>query len=101
MATIFPPEGPSEELTRGLARRAYTVDKLRTLLQRSAEKGELKPDTDIDAAAWIIYDIFLTELRYWLAAEKPDPRAGLARYRHLLEIILSGLINTSGRKRKR
>ena len=91
MATIYSPDEPSKERARGLARRAHTVERLRDILRRSAKKGELRPDLDIDAAAQILYDIFLIELRFWLASETPKVDEGIEKYRYLVGLILSGL----------
>ena len=99
MATIYSPDEPSKERARGLARRAHTIDQLREILRRSVKKGELKPDLDIDAAAQILYDIFLIELRFWLASEPPKVDDGIEKYRYLVGISCAGL--TSGRLAER
>jgi len=94
MATVYSPDEPSKELARGLVRRAHSIEKLREILRRSAAKGELSPDLDIDATARIFYDIFLTELRFWLASDPPEVNAGLEKYRYLIGIVLSGLMSS-------
>jgi len=77
------------EMARDIGRRAQALQRLTTILNRSAEKGELRISTQIEGVARILLDIYLTELRFWLNADQPQIEPGIERLRYLIGIIVS------------
>jgi len=91
MATSRPPSEAGAEAARGEARRAKTVGKVCDILAAHVNAGTIRPSLDIDAMAWIIMAIYLTEVRLWLNDADPAVELGLARLRRPFDVLVAGL----------
>lgn len=97
MAASHSPGQAGGELERGIRRRTHTLARLREILQRAAEAGRLRRDVDLDAIARVLLYVYLSELRFWLGADAPQPDDAVAKFRGLAEAVLIGLTTPSGR----
>jgi AcrR family transcriptional regulator len=89
MSTAYAPADMSREYSRGIARRAHTHRKLGEILNRGASRKKKHLRTDTDCLARILLDIYLTELRIWLSADRPRVDKGLATLCRLMAPVVS------------
>jgi AcrR family transcriptional regulator len=89
MSTAYAPADMSREYSRGIARRAHTHCKLSEILRRGASTRKKRINTDDECLARILLDIYLTELRIWLSADRPRVEKGLSTLRCLMAPVVS------------
>lgn len=81
-----------DEARRFLARRAVMQAQIDALLVTAQSAGELVADVRTEQVAALIVDIYLIEVRRWLADEAPRLAAGMARLDGILALLLRGVV---------
>jgi AcrR family transcriptional regulator len=82
--TSMPSRPAGESAMRSVTRIKRTVEIAR-------KRGEITIEESDDELAFIIFGIYLTEIRWWLGSGNLDVELGLARLRHALSILQRGL----------
>jgi TetR/AcrR family transcriptional regulator, cholesterol catabolism regulator len=82
--TSMPSRPAGESAMRSVTRIKRTVEIAR-------KRGEITIEEADDALAFLIFGVYLTEIRWWLGSGNLDVELGLARLRHGLGILLRGL----------
>ena len=71
--------------------RQQLLDHVAAALGMAVASGEIGPRADPGFDAWVLFAIYQVELRAWLAANAPDPEAGLQRLERALRVCIEGL----------
>ncbi len=82
--TSMPSRPAGESAMRSVTRIKRTVEIAR-------KRGEITIEESDDELAFIIFGIYLTEIRWWPGSGNLDVELGLARLRHALSILQRGL----------
>jgi AcrR family transcriptional regulator len=82
--TSMPSRPAGESAMRSVTRIKRTVEIAR-------KRGEITIAESDDALAFIVFGLYLTEIRWWLGSGNLDVEIGLARLRHALSILQRGL----------
>jgi TetR/AcrR family transcriptional regulator, cholesterol catabolism regulator len=81
--TSMPSRPAGESAMRSVTRIKRTVEIARRRREITIEESD-------DALAFIIFGVYLTEIRWWLGSGNLDVELGLARLRHALSILQRG-----------
>lgn len=68
-----------------------SVTRIKRTVEIARKRGEITIEESDDELAFIIFGIYLTEIRWWLGSGNLDVELGLARLRHALSILQRGL----------
>jgi TetR/AcrR family transcriptional regulator, cholesterol catabolism regulator len=68
-----------------------SVTRIKRTVEIARKRGEITIEESDDALAFIIFGIYLTEIRWWLGGGDLNVEIGLARLRHALNILQRGL----------
>jgi AcrR family transcriptional regulator len=71
-------------------RRMQLVQLLTDMVRRRRLSLQITLDEDDETYAWLIADIYLSEVRLWLNNPNPEPAAGIARMRRVMRVALTG-----------
>ena len=71
--------------------RLSLVARIRELVEDAVTDGRLSTREDSRVIAEMIFGLYQSELRRWLAGDKPSKRRGLADLRRVLDILIAGL----------
>jgi len=72
--------------------RKRLIDGIEELIKKSQKKGDLRKDQPAALIARHIFFVYSASLRWWIAAQHPDPAKGVADLRRLLKLQFSGLL---------
>ena len=64
-----------------------SVTRIKRTVEIARKRGEITIEESDDELAFIIFGIYLTEIRWWLGSGNLDVELGLARLRHALSIF--------------
>jgi AcrR family transcriptional regulator len=87
--SLYHPTSMPSRPARDSAMRSVTRIKRTVEIARS--RGEITIEESDDALAFIIFGIYLTEIRWWLGSGNLDVEEGLTRLRHALSVLHRGL----------
>jgi AcrR family transcriptional regulator len=73
------------------AHRARVFDCLEALVRKARERGEIATSEDPALIARHLFFLFSAAVRWWIAAQSPNLRAGIEEFRRLLLLQISGL----------
>jgi hypothetical protein len=90
-AAIYPTGGESSEGAHAPPEQLLRT-RLTELVRANQQSGRLAGGDAADLIARVILDIYLSENRAWLAADRLRLEAGIARLRTALELALRSLI---------
>ncbi len=90
-AAIYPAAGPSPAGAQAPPDQ-FLRAQLAALVGTNQAAGRLARGDDAELVARVILDIYLSENRAWLAEERPELAAGIARLRAALELALRALV---------
>ena len=68
-----------------------TIGFVERLVASAQRKGQVRADEDPSFVALSIFFLYAGAVRYWIAAEHPDPRKGMDELQRMLAIHLQGL----------
>jgi AcrR family transcriptional regulator len=85
----FYSSGKQAATFHGIRRRL--MEGIEALVQRAQERGEIKNREKPELIARHIFFTYSASLRWWIAAPRPDPQAGVAELRRLLKLQIDGL----------
>jgi hypothetical protein len=68
-----------------------SVTRIKRTVEIARKRGEITIEESDDELAFIIFGIYLTEIRWWLGSGNLDVELGLARLRHVLSILQRAL----------
>jgi AcrR family transcriptional regulator len=71
--------------------RQRLIDGIAALVREAQKSGEVRSGESPDVVARLIFFLYSASLRWWIAAERPDPRQGVADLRRMLELQMEGL----------
>ena len=71
--------------------RKRLIDGIEDLTKKSQVKGELSKRESPAVIARYIFFVYSASLRWWIAAQHPDPARGVADLRRLLKLQIAGL----------
>jgi AcrR family transcriptional regulator len=71
--------------------RLSIVARIRELVEDAVADGRLSTPEDPRVIAEMIFGLYQSELRRWLAGDKPSKPGGLAALRRVLDILIAGL----------
>ena len=61
---------------------------IETLVRKAQKDGEIELVEDASTVTHLIFNVFSGAVRYWIMERFPEPNAGLAELRRLLQLIL-------------
>lgn len=70
---------------------ARSIARIKLTVEIARKRHEITLDESDDALALLIFEIYQSQCRYWLAATTPDVEQGLAQLRRALSILHRGL----------
>jgi AcrR family transcriptional regulator len=85
----FYSSGKQAATFHGIRRRL--MEGIEALVQCAQERGEIKSREKPELIARHIFFTYSASLRWWIAAPRPDPQAGVAELRRLLKLQIDGL----------
>ena len=71
--------------------RKRFIDGIEDLVRNSQSKKEISSREGASLIARHIFFVYSASLRWWIAAERPDPQRGVADLRRLLRLQVAGL----------
>jgi len=71
--------------------RQRLIDGITGLVRRAQSRGKISRKEKPEIVARYIFFVYSASLRWWIAAPKPDPRAGVADLRRILRLQYDGL----------
>lgn len=71
--------------------RRRTVGFIETLVRAARREGRIRTDENPAFIALTVFYVYAGAVRRWIAARRPDPKAGLRELRRALELLISGL----------
>jgi AcrR family transcriptional regulator len=82
-----------------------TIGFIEQLVASAQRKGQVRADEDPSFVALSIFFLYAGAVRYWIAAERPNPRKGIDELQRMLDIHLRSLALTpqgraSGQRRR-
>ena len=86
----FYSSGKQAATFHGIRRRL--IEGIEALVQEAQSRGKIRGDESPALIARYIFFVYSASLRWWIAAPKPDPAAGMADLRRLLKLQISGLL---------
>jgi len=86
----FYSSGKQAATFHGIRRRL--IEGIEALVQEAQSRGKIRADESPALIARYIFFVYSASLRWWIAAPKPDPAAGVADLRRLLKLQLTGLL---------
>lgn len=84
-----------DEARRFFARRQRMLVQLEALVREGQARGEVVADVRADLVAGLMVDIYLVEVRRWLADEAPRLATGMRRLDAVLGLLLRGVLTPS------
>jgi len=72
--------------------RGRLIEGIEDLVEKSQSRGKIRSVESPALIARHIFFVYSASLRWWIAAPKPDPAAGVADLRRLLKLQISGLL---------
>ena len=85
----FYSSGKQAATFHGIRRRL--IDGIEDMVRNSQSKKEISSGEDASLIARHIFFVYSASLRWWIAAERPDPGRGVADLRRLLRLQVEGL----------
>jgi len=85
----FYSSGKQAATFHGIRRRL--MDGIEHLVKRAQEDKRIQTKESAAVIARHIFFVYSASLRWWIAAPKPDPQAGVADLRRLLKLQIEGL----------
>jgi len=86
----FYSSGKQAATFHGIRRRL--IEGIEALVQEAQSRGKIRGRESPALIARYIFFVYSASLRWWIAAPKPDPAAGVADLRRLLKLQLTGLL---------
>ena len=86
----FYSSGKQAATFHGIRRRL--IEGIEALVQKAQSRGKIRGRESPALIARYIFFVYSASLRWWIAAPKPDPAAGVADLRRLLKLQLTGLL---------
>jgi AcrR family transcriptional regulator len=80
--------------------RRRTVGFIARRVAQAQHAGRVRIGVDPDWVALSIFFLYAGAVRWWIAAESPNPRAGVASLRKLLELHIAGLAPVAKRTKR-
>src|SRR5215212_8445265 len=71
--------------------RQRLIDGVEALVRAAQQRKEIRTKENPALIARHIFFVYSASLRWWIAAPKPDPQAGVADLRRLLKLQIDGL----------
>lgn len=81
----------SIEARRYMQGRAALVDLLVEIVRREQGRGNVTPREDPEIIATLFLTIYLSQLRLWIAAQRPVVKRGVEDLRRLLSLAIEGV----------
>jgi hypothetical protein len=76
---------------QALANRARTLKSIESIVLNALARGEIRPVEPPEFIAWLLFSVFQSENRRWLAMEPRDLAEGLSHLWSSVAVILNGL----------
>jgi AcrR family transcriptional regulator len=76
---------------QALANRARTLKSIESIVLNALARGEIRPVEPPEFIAWLLFSLFQSENRRWLAMEPRDLAEGLSHLWSSVAVILNGL----------
>ena len=86
----FYSSGKQAATFHGIRRRL--IEGIETLIRNSQARKEISSREGAELIARHIFFVYSASLRWWIAAQHPDPARGVADLRRLLRLQISGLL---------
>ncbi len=82
-----------------------TIGFIERLVAEAQREGRLRADEDAAMIALSIFFLYSGAVRYWIANDRPNPKAGIAELQRILKLHVAGLapperVRTAGARRK-
>ncbi len=68
-----------------------TIGFIERLVAQAQREGRLRADEDASLIALSIFFLYSGAVRYWIANDRPNPKAGVAELRRILKLHVAGL----------
>ena len=72
--------------------RRRTIGRIEQLVSQAQRARQLRRSADPALVALGIFFLYSGSVRWWIAADRPDPKVGIAALRRLLELNLAGVL---------
>lgn len=85
----FYSEGKQAATFLGIRQRL--IDGIEALVRDAQARGEVAAQEDPRVVARLVFFVYSAAIRWWIAAPRPDPDAGIAELKRMLRMLLSGI----------
>jgi AcrR family transcriptional regulator len=96
--SLTSPRDGHAEIERFHERRARTHDGLAAIVAAHQRDGTVSASLDCGLAAHLIFDVYVGENRKWLSGDTPTAAAGIAQFRRVLALAITGFTVANSNK---